>query len=104
MTKFYNKSEYKDLRKRLRNNPTKAEKLLWDVLKGKKLDGHKFRRQYGVDKYVIDFYCVKEKLSVELDGEVHDTEEAKQKDKDREEFINNFGIKQVLVNLPQPPP
>ncbi|MDQ3020909.1 MAG: DUF559 domain-containing protein [Bacteroidota bacterium] len=92
MTEFYNKSKYKQRRKDLRNNPTKTEKLLWDILKGKKLEGYKFRRQYGVGRYVIDFYCVKKKLALEIDGDVHDNEESKVYDKEREEFISNFGI------------
>jgi very-short-patch-repair endonuclease len=71
MTEFFNKSKYKQTRKDLRNNPTKTEKLIWDLLKGKKLEGCKFIRQYGVGRYVIDFYCVKKKLAIELDGEVH---------------------------------
>ncbi|MDQ3021621.1 MAG: endonuclease domain-containing protein [Bacteroidota bacterium] len=92
MTKFYNKTEYKEKRKFLRNNPTKTEKLIWDILKGKKLEGFKFRRQYGVGKYVIDFFCINKKLAIELDGEVHDNEESKVYDKDRDYFLKSFGI------------
>ena len=92
MTEYFNKTRYKQRRKDLRNNPTKAEKLLWSILKGRKLDGYKIRRQYGVGKYVIDFYCVEKKLAIEVDGEIHDNEESKEYDKIREEFIKNFGI------------
>ena len=69
------------------------EELLWSVQKGKKLGGNKIRRQYGVGKYVIDFYCVKKKLGIEVDGEIHDNEDSREYDKEREEFINNFGIR-----------
>ena len=93
MTEFYNKSEFKQNRKDLRNKMTKAEKLLWEVLKGRKLNGNKFRRQYGVGQYVIDFYCVKKKLAIEADGEVHDCEKSQKYDLERDEFIGNFGIK-----------
>jgi len=93
MTEYFNKSKYKQRRKDLRNNPTQAEELLWSVLKGRKLGGYKIRRQYGVDKYVIDFYCVEKKLAIEVDGEIHDNEELIEYDKIREEFINNFGIR-----------
>ena len=58
MTTLFNQSKYKARRKLLRNNPTKTEKLMWEVLKSKKLDGFKFRRQYGIGRYVIDFFCV----------------------------------------------
>ena len=57
------------------------------------MDGYKIRRQYGVCKYVIDFYFVEKKLAIEVDGEIHDKEESKECDKIRKEFINNFGIK-----------
>ncbi len=92
MTEYFNKSKYKQRRKELRNNPTKTEKILWDALKGKKLAGHKFRRQYGVGRYILDFYCVKEKLAIEIDGEVHENAESKEYDNKRDEFIRNFGI------------
>ena len=97
MTEYFNKSEYTQRRKDLRNNPTKTEKLLWNILKGKRLDGFKFRRQYGVGKYVIDFYCVKKKLAIETDGEVHDSEESKKYDQERDEFIKNFGIRFLRI-------
>jgi len=92
MTEFFNKSEYTQKRKELRNNPTKTEKLLWSILKGKKLCGCKFRRQYGVGKYVIDFYCVKKKLAMESDGEVHENIDSRKYDKERDDYIKNFGI------------
>ncbi|MBK9332382.1 MAG: endonuclease domain-containing protein [Ignavibacteria bacterium] len=93
MTEIFNRSEFKQTRKDLRNNPTKAEALLWTVLKGKKLDGNKFRRQYGVGIYVIDFYCTKKKLAVEIDGEVHDSKESREHDIVRDKFIRQFGIR-----------
>lgn len=74
MTRIYNRAVYKTRRKELRNNPTKTEKILWAFLKGKKLSGYKFRRQYGVGKYIVDFYCPQMKLAIELDGEMHDSE------------------------------
>ena len=66
MTEYFNKSKYKQRRKYLRNNPTKAEELLWSVLKGRKLCRYKIRRQYGVDEYAIDFYCVKKNWQLKL--------------------------------------
>jgi len=92
MTEFFNKPEYTQRRKDLRNNPTKTEKQLWSILKGKKLMGYKFRRQYGVGKYVIDFYCVKKKLAIESDGEVHENVASRKYDQERDDYIKNFGI------------
>jgi very-short-patch-repair endonuclease len=67
----------------LRQTSTKAEKLLWEELRGKKLKGFKFRRQHPLDKYVADFYCHEKKLVIELDGTVHDEKENKEYDQAR---------------------
>jgi very-short-patch-repair endonuclease len=58
-------------RRELRNNPTPAEALLWKYLSRKQLLGKKFRRQYSVGKYVVDFYCHECTLAIELDGAPH---------------------------------
>lgn len=68
----------------LRNNMTHAEKLLWHELKGKKLKGFVFRRQHPIGIYIADFYCHKAKLIIELDGEIHDSPEMKEKDAQRD--------------------
>mgnify|MGYP001583068275 FL=1 len=57
-------------RKILRNNSTTTEKLLWDKLKNNQI-GVKFRRQHSVDYYILDFYCPKFRLGIELDGSIH---------------------------------
>ncbi len=48
-----------------------AERLLWSRLRGKLIAGYKFRRQYSVESFVIDFYCPQAKLAIEVDGESH---------------------------------
>lgn len=68
---LFNKTKFKNFRKHLRNNFTPAEATLWQYLKNKQINGRRFRRQFGVDKYVLDFYCPAENLAVELDGEDH---------------------------------
>jgi len=90
--KIFNKQEFKIRRKTLRNYSTSAEGTLWLFLKGKQLDGRKFRRQHSVGPYVLDFYCPSEKLGVELDGEQHFTEEGKHYDERRTKYINALGI------------
>ncbi len=50
---------------------TKAEIVLWSKLKGKQLNGLKFRRQYSINNYVVDFYCPELRLAIEIDGGVH---------------------------------
>lgn len=71
---------------------TKAETLLWIELKGKAVDGYKFRRQYSVDAYVVDFYCPAVKLAIEVDGATHITDEELEYDRKRQNAIENIGI------------
>jgi len=79
----------KDLRRKM----TKAELILWDELKGNKLNGQKFRRQHPIGIYIVDFYNHKNKLVIEIDGEYHNTEEQKIKDIEREQFLLFNGLK-----------
>ena len=60
MDKTFNRPAQKRIRQYLRNNATSAEKKLWEMLKGKQLLGYKFRRQQGIEQYVVDFYCPRE--------------------------------------------
>ena len=92
MTVFYNKKALTERRRELRQNSTPAEKLLWKLLRNSKL-GYKFRRQYSVSGYVIDFYCPKLKIAIELLGSVHQTQSAKLYDKYRENYLSAGGIK-----------
>ncbi|MBS1494646.1 MAG: endonuclease domain-containing protein [Bacteroidetes bacterium] len=95
---IFNKPESKEKRKHLRKNSTKAESILWEELRGKKLLGAKFKRQFSVDKYVIDFYCPKLNLAIELDGEIHLEKVAIKYDKVRTLFLNNLGIEVIRFN------
>ena len=67
--------------------------ILWARLKGRQLAGCKFRRQYSVGSFVIDFYSPEVKLGIELDGDSHFQEGARAYDERRTEFINSFGIR-----------
>ena len=89
----HNDKNQKILRQSLRNNTTSAEAILWRVLKGKQVDGLKFRRQFGVGPYVLDFYCPEIKLGIELDGEVHKNAGVYEYDETRTRFLNENGIK-----------
>jgi len=83
---------------RLRNNPTSAEKLLWNELRRRNLK-YKFLRQHPIiyDSannehffYIPDFYCDKKKMVIEVDGKVHDYH--KEYDKHREEILKGMGL------------
>jgi len=89
---LHNKPELKEFRKKLRNNLTPAEALLWKALKGKQLEGRKFRRQHSIGNYIVDFYCPTEKLAIELDGQPHFTLEGEIKDRRKTKFLNSVGI------------
>ena len=92
MTEFYNRSVDKEKRRVLRNNPTEHERLIWERLKGKQVIGLKFRRQYSVGPYILDFYCPEVKLAVELDGSTHLVGDQPEYDANRTDFIERFGI------------
>jgi very-short-patch-repair endonuclease len=55
----------------MRNESTKAENMLWQQLRNRQMDGHKFRRQVPLDGYILDFACLEAKLIVEVDGSQH---------------------------------
>ena len=59
------------LQRRLRNNPTDAERRLWCYLRSRQVSGAKFRRQHPVDRYILDFVCFEPKVVIELDGSQH---------------------------------
>ena len=71
---------------------TPAEIALWQHLKAGKLNGTHWRRQYSVDKYILDFYCPIYKLCIELDGQEHYTMQGDKKDYDRDEFLKSKDI------------
>ena len=88
-----NPKNTKRLRQHLRNNMTETEVMLWSKLKNKQLLGYKVRRQYGVESYIIDFYCPKLKLGIEIDGKSHYTAQGIEHDNFRDEQICGKGIK-----------
>ena len=93
IVRTFNRIESKKKRQYLRKNLTKAEKLLWSKLRGKRLSGLKFRRQCGIGNYVVDFYCPELKLAIEVDGDVHGYEAQRNKDMQKQEYLTNLGIK-----------
>ena len=90
--RIYNNKNVKSLRKELRNNSTPAESALWELLRAGRLEGTKWRRQYSIGKYIVDFYCPKVRLCVELDGYAHFTMQGDLYDLERTEYMNSLGI------------
>ena len=93
MTKLYNKSTEKAKRQALRNNMPVAEKIIWAKLRGRQIEGCKFRRQYSIGAFVIDFYAPELKLALEIDGESHFLDGAKEYDDERQAFLEEKGTK-----------
>ena len=84
--------EMKPFRRKLRKQMTAAEVALWLMIKNKQLDGERFLRQFSIGHYVVDFYCHKHKLAIELDGEVHSSEDRQTYDKKRTDYLNSVGV------------
>ncbi len=101
-----NKNINKEKRRFLRTHMTEPEIILWSKLQKKQQFGYRFLRQYGIGSFVIDFYCPKLKLAIEIDGKSHSARTAKVYDKEREEGIKEYGLRflrfkneQVLFDL-----
>jgi very-short-patch-repair endonuclease len=92
MTKLFNKTTEKLKRRQLRRNITKAEAIIWQKLRCKQIENCKFRNQYSVEQFVLDFYSPEIKLAIEIDGESHFQEGAAHYDKERQIFIESAGI------------
>jgi cyclase len=77
--------------KELRNHLTASENIFWLRLK-ENFKGYKFRRQHPILIYVVDFYCHKLKLVIEVDGPIHDSEDAKRYDKKRQQDLEDLNL------------
>jgi very-short-patch-repair endonuclease len=83
----------KELARKLRQNMTLGEVLLWQRLKRKQMRGYDFDRQRPIDRYIVDFYCKDLKLAIEIDGSSHDGEAAKVNDDIRQERLESLGVR-----------
>jgi very-short-patch-repair endonuclease len=86
---YSNHPATKEYRQLLRRTETPMERKLWKYLRGKQIDGFRFRQQHGFGPYILDFYCPSLCICIELDGEV---QEAQQHDENRTEFLNENRI------------
>jgi very-short-patch-repair endonuclease len=87
----YNKS-LKHFSRELRKNITDAEKLLWSKIRGKQFKGYQFYRQKTISNYIVDFYCPKAHLIIEVDGGQHYSSEGKEKDRQRDRILEGMGL------------
>jgi len=89
---LFNRKGLKSFRSSLRNRSTSAEAALWEMLKSRKPDGRKFRRQCSIGYYIVDFCCPSEKLIIELDGYPHGEYHKIQEDEIRDNYLEGFGF------------
>jgi very-short-patch-repair endonuclease len=89
---LFNRKGLNSLRSSLRNRSTSAEAALWNILKSRNLEGRKFRRQYSIDNYIVDFCCPSEKLIIELDEAPHGEYHKIEKDESRDKYIESLGF------------
>ena len=92
MPQNYTRNSEKALRRSLRAEIPNAEPVLWSKLRRRQMLGYKFRRQYSVGTYVVDFYCAELRLAIEVDGDSHFQAGVQPRDREREAFIKSFGI------------
>lgn len=78
--------------KKLRNELTGSEVIFWGLLK-QYFSDYKFRRQHPISQYIADFYCHKLKVIIEIDGGIHLSNEVKNNDKVRDDFMESLGFK-----------
>src|SRR5450631_3871399 len=78
--------------KKLRNQPTASEIIFWNLLK-QYFSNFRFKSQHPISQYIADFYCHKLTLVIEIDGSIHQTEEARESDLIRDEFMESLNLK-----------
>lgn len=90
MRKIHNLKNRETIRKKFRKSSTPQEVILWSRLRRNQL-GYKFRRQHSIGKYIVDFYCAKKKLVIEIDGSQH-IEKQKEYDEQRDVYLKDLGF------------
>ncbi len=90
MAPIINTNKLLSRRRDLRKNQTEAERLFWEKVRCERFFGLKFKRQYSVGSYILDFYCREKNLAIEIDGSQH----IKNADYDKERtlYLENFGL------------
>ncbi len=89
---IFNKPSFKRFRSGLRKNSTDAERKLWSKLRNQQLGKLKFYRQYSIGSYILDFYCPKIRLAIELDGGQHAETQKEFYDKRRSDYLKKYNI------------
>jgi len=83
--------------RRLRQQPTSSEGLLWEELRNRRFEGLKFRRQHPVGPFVLDFYCQELRTAIEIDGAVHQQPAQAARDAARQATLEEHGIRFIRI-------
>ena len=81
----------------MREKATSAEAFAWELFRNRQFLGLKFRRQHQIGNYIVDFYCHEKRLVVELDGPVHDSDERRTMDRNRDAYLESLGMTVVRI-------
>ena len=85
----------KPLARQMRHEPTPAEKMLWQSIRNRKVNGVKFRRQFPIDRFIADFAAPAKRLVLEVDGSIHDY--TPEQDAIRQAFIESLGFRVLRI-------
>jgi len=83
----------KQYSRQLRKNMTDAERHLWAKIRMKQLKGYQFYRQKPIGDYIVDFFCPRAKLVIEVDGSQHFSDEMTEYDRIRNEYLSSLGLR-----------
>jgi very-short-patch-repair endonuclease len=89
------KQKMTEVARQFRKKPTPSEGILWQALRSRKLEGRRFRRQQPIGGFIVDFFCGDERLIVEVDGGVHESQQ--EADQQRQELLESLGLRVVRV-------
>ncbi|MCS7032193.1 MAG: endonuclease domain-containing protein, partial [Gloeomargarita sp. SKYG116] len=86
----------KEVARQFRKEPTTSEAILWEALRGRKLNGRKFKRQQPLGPFIVDFFCAAERLIVEIDGSIHQNQ--READQQRQQLLESLGLRFVRLS------
>ncbi|MCK6685641.1 MAG: endonuclease domain-containing protein [Thermoanaerobaculia bacterium] len=93
MTEVFNTVRHKEIRRQLREDSPPAEQKLWAHIRRRQIGGHRFRRQYGIGPFVVDFYCPEARLVIEVAGPSHYEPGEPERDRCRQEYLEKHGLR-----------
>jgi very-short-patch-repair endonuclease len=83
--------------RQMRRAPTRAEDRIWSWVRDRRFDGYKFKRQFPIGRYILDFYCPELKLAIEMDGQQHQTQWLAEYDGERSLELHARGIEVLRI-------